>query len=173
VNKKEKERIVKSLEEKFGKCASSVFTEFRGINVKRLEQLRKRSRENNIEFKVLKNTLAKRAYGSLNLEGMGLDLFFEGPTAVAFGWDDPITPIKILSEFAKENPELVLKGGVIEGKTITKQRLASLATLPPKDVLLSQVLMRVQSPISSFMNILNSPILGFFNCLKAIEGKKS
>ena len=171
MNRKEKEKAVKGLEDKFTKCASSVFTEFRGLNVQRMEQLRKRSREAQIGLLVIKNTLGKRACKALKNEDTGH--FFVGPTAVAFGWDDPIAPIKVLNEFAKENPELVLKGGVVEGAIVTKEKLGALANLPTREVLLSQVLMGIQSPARGIVNVLIGPIRGLVNCLKALEQKKA
>jgi large subunit ribosomal protein L10 len=171
VKKKEKERIVKKLEDKFSKSASSVFVEFRGLNVQHMEDLRKRSREAKIEFQVIKNTLAKRAFQSLDFKDT--TKLFSGPTGVAFGWDDPITPIKVLSEFAKDNPQLVLKGGVIERAMVSEDNLGALASLPPKEILLSQVLMSIQSPLNGLVNVLIGPIKGLLNCLKAIEQKNS
>ena len=171
MNRKEKERIVKELEDRFSKSASSVFAEFRGLNVQRMEDLRKRFREANVEFSVIKNTLAQRAFQELEIKDA--NQFFVGPTAVAFGWDDPIIPIKVLSEFAKENPQLVLKGGVIEGTVVTENKLGALATLPPKEILLSQFLMNMQSPLTGLVNTLSAPIRGLVNCLKAIEQQKT
>lgn len=171
MNRTEKERVVKELEDKFSKSASSVFAEFRGINVQRMEDLRKRSREAKVEFHVIKNTLAKRAFKSLNFKDT--NIFFTGPTGVAFGWDDPITPIKVLNEFAKGNPQLVLKGGVIEGKMVAEDKLGVLASLPPKEILLSQFLMSIQSPLNGIVNTLTGPIRGLLNCLKALEQKNS
>ena len=171
MHRTDKERIVKELEDKFTNSASSVFTEFRGLNVQSMEDLRKRSREAKVEFLVIKNTLAKRAFEALNLKDV--NKFFTGPTGVAFGWDDPIIPIKVLNEFAKSNPQLVLKGGVIEGTIVSEDKLKSLATLPSKEILLSQFLMSIQSPLNGLMNTLSGPMRGLLNCLKAIEQKQS
>lgn len=171
MNKKEKERIVKELEEKFSKSVSSVFAEFRGLNVQSMEDLRKRSREAKIEFRVIKNTLAERAFQTLDFEDTSN--LFTGPTGVAFGWDDPITPIKVLSEFAKDNPQLVLKGGIIEKAMVSEDKLGALASLPPREILLSQVLMSIQSPLNGLMNVLSGPLRGLLNCLKALEQQKN
>ena len=171
MNRTDKERIVKELEDKFSKSASSVFAEFRGLNVQNMEELRNRSRQANVEFAVIKNTLAQRAFQTLQIKE-STD-FFVGPTAVAFGWDDPITPIKVLNEFAKTNPQLVLKGGMIEGTLVSESKLGTLANLPPREILLSQLLMNMQSPLTGLVNVLSGPIRGLVNCLKAIEQKKS
>jgi len=171
VNRKDKERIVKELEDKFSKSASSVFAEFRGLNVQSMEDLRNRSRQANVEFAVIKNTLAQRAFQTLQIKDE--TDFFVGPTAVAFGWDDPISPIKVLNEFAKANPQLVLKGGMIEGTLVSESKLGTLANLPPREILLSQLLMNMQSPLTGLVNVLSGPIRGLVNCLKAIEQKKS
>jgi large subunit ribosomal protein L10 len=171
VKSEEKEKVVKELEDKFSHSASSVFAEFRGLNVQSMEDLRKRSREAKVEFQVIKNTLAKRAFESLKLQDA--DTFFVGPTAVAFGVSDPIIPIKVLNDFAKDKPQLVLKGGIIEGTIVFEDKLCVLANLPPREVLLSQFLMRVQSPLTGLVNTLSGPIRALLNCLKAIEQKKA
>ena len=167
----EKERTVKELEDKFSKSSSAVFVEFKGLSVQSMEDLRSRSRQAHVEFHVLKNTLAERAFQVLNLSG-GETLFI-GPTAVAFGVDDPVVPIKVLRDFAKENPQMVLKGGVIEGKLIAENALGAIADLPPREILLSQLLMQMQAPLTGLVNTLSGPLRGLVNCLKALEQKKS
>lgn len=171
MNRQTKEIIIKDIETKFTNAKSSIFAEFRGLNVKKMEELRKCSREKEVEFQVVKNTLAQRAYSGLDLEAQ--EELFIGPTAVAFGWGDPIVPIKVLTEFAKENPELIIKGGIVEGKIIRKEKVSKLAELPSREVLLSQFLMGLQSPIGNMMNVLSAPMRGLLNCLRAIEQKKS
>jgi len=171
VNKDQKEQTVKALEEKFSRSSSAVFVEFKGLSVHGMEDLRRRSRQAHVEFQVLKNTLAERAFHVLNLTGG--DRLFIGPTAVAFGVDDPVIPIKVMKDFAKDNPQVVLKGGVIEGRLCAQSTLGAIADLPPREMLLSHLLMQMQAPLTGLVNTLSAPIRGLINCLKALEQKKS
>ncbi|MBN2373045.1 50S ribosomal protein L10 [bacterium] len=172
MKRKDKEKVVKELEDKFARCSSFVFIEFRGLNVQRMENLRKLSRVAHIELLVIKNTLGKMAYKTSNNKN-DVSCLFTGPTALVFAWDDPITPVRVLYEFAKDNPEIVLKGGVIEGAMVNEDKIAVLANLPSREVLLGQVISGIQSPLRGVVNVLIAPITGLMNCLKAIEQKKA
>jgi large subunit ribosomal protein L10 len=144
----EKEQAVAEVTEKFKASASTIIADYRGLNVAQVTQLRKSLREAGIEFVVLKNSLARRA--SANAELSALDEYLTGPTAIAFSKDDLVAPAKILTEFAKKNDQLSVKGGVVEGRVVGFDQIKALAELPSRDGLLSMLLSVLQAPVRNF-----------------------
>jgi large subunit ribosomal protein L10 len=144
----EKEQAVAEVTEKFKASASTIIADYRGLNVAQVTQLRKTLREAGIEFVVLKNSLARRA--SANAELSALDEYLTGPTAIAFSKDDLVAPAKILTEFAKKNDQLSVKGGVVEGRVVGFDQIKALAELPSRDGLLSMLLSVLQAPVRNF-----------------------
>ena len=132
-------------------------------------ELRRKLREAGVEFKVLKNTLTAIAAKKLIRR---VDLLLVGPTAIAFGYDDPVAPAKVLSEFAKTNPALELKGGLLEGKVLDVAGVKALADLPSREELLSQVLRGMQAPISGLVNVLQGTIRNLVYALDAVRKQK-
>jgi len=145
---KEKQEIVASVTEKFKESACTVVTDYRGLSVADVTELRKQLREAGIEFQVLKNTLCRRATAQADLTE--LDVHLTGPTAIAFSKEDPVAPAKILSNFAKKNENLKIKGGIVEGKVVSYEQLKALADLPSREGLLSMSLSVLQAPIRNF-----------------------
>lgn len=144
----EKEQAVAEVTEKLKGSSCTIVTDYRGLNVAQVTQLRKSLREAGIEFTVLKNTLARRA--TANAELSELDEFLTGPTAIAFSKDDVVTPAKILTEFAKKNDALSVKAGVVEGRVVGYDQIKALADLPSKEGLLSMLLSVLQAPVRNF-----------------------
>jgi large subunit ribosomal protein L10 len=144
----EKEQAVAEVTEKFKASASTIIADYRGLNVAQVTQLRKSLREAGIEFVVLKNSLARRA--SANAELSALDEYLTGPTAIAFSKDDLVAPAKILTDFAKKNDQLSVKGGVVEGRVVGYDQIKALAELPSRDGLLSMLLSVLQAPVRNF-----------------------
>jgi len=144
----EKQQIVEEITTKLRESAATVLTDYRGLNVAQVTELRRKLREAGIEFKVLKNTLIRRA--TANAELTDLDSVLTGPTAVAFGKDDVVAPAKILSEFAKQNEALKIKGGVVEGRVVGVDEIKALADLPSREGLLSMLLSVLQAPVRNF-----------------------
>lgn len=140
-----KKQIVEEISEKFKDSQSAVLVDYRGLNVAEITALRKELRDNNIEYKVYKNTLTKRAVESAELSELSEQLV--GPTAVAFGKDDVVAPARILHNFSKDHEALEIKGGVIEGKVATLDEIKELSTLPDHDGLVSMLLSVLQAPI--------------------------
>jgi large subunit ribosomal protein L10 len=166
-----KKQLVNELKEKFTKAQSAIFTDYRGLDVEKITELRRRLREADIEYRVVKNTLARIA-----AKESGLDFLEEhlvGPTAIAFSYDDPVAPAKILNKFVREFKILEVKMGLVEGKLLNSKDINELADLPSREVLISMALAGIQSPISGFVNVLNGPIRGLVYTLKAIQDKKS
>jgi len=147
----------------------TVLADYTGLNVEAMTVLRAACRESNVELRVLKNTLGRLASEQIGLSE--LTEFQDGPTAYAFS-DDVVAPAKTLREFAKTYPQLRLKGGVLEGNVISADQVTSLATLPSREVLLSQMLAGLQGPISGLVNVLNGNIRGLAQVLAAIRDQK-
>lgn len=141
----EKAQVVEQLKEKFEGSQATVLVDYRGLNVAEITELRKQLRENNIDYKVYKNTLARRAVEGTELESLTDTLV--GPTALAFSKDDVVAPAKVLHNFAKEHKNLEIKGGVIEGKVASLDDIKELSTLPDHTGLVSMLLSVLQAPI--------------------------
>src|SRR5690625_507939 len=130
-----KEQIVQELTEKFKDSQATVLVDYRGLNVAEVTALRKELRDNNIDYKVYKNTMTRRAVANAELEELTDSLV--GPTAVAFSKDDVVAPAKILHEFSKKHEALEIKGGVIEGRVATLDEIKELSTLDRKSTRLN------------------------------------
>lgn len=115
------------------------------FNVAEVTELRKQLREANVEFKVYKNTMTRRAVEQAELDG--LNDFLTGPNAIAFSTEDVVAPAKVLNEFAKKHEALEIKAGVIEGKVSTVEEVKALAELPSREGLLSMLLSVLQAPV--------------------------
>jgi len=166
----EKVAMVEEIQERFSKMQAAVLTDYRGLNAGEMTALRKELREAGVEYKVFKNTLSILAAQGADMEG--LVPYLNGPTAFAFGYDDPVAPARILNEFAKKNKALEIKGGVVEGKIIGPEGVADLANLPSREVLLSMVLRGMQGPIAGMVNVLQGNIRNFVYALNAVKEKK-
>lgn len=166
----EKEAAVAEIQKKLSSSQSVILTDYRGLNVQEVTELRKKLREVGVEFKVVKNTLTKLAAKNAAIEG--LDDLMEGPIALAFGYDDPVAPAKILAEFAKDHQSLELKGGLLEGKVIDLNMVNSLAKLPSKEALLAQIVGLLQAPIRNLVNVLSAPLRNTVYVLEAVRKKQ-
>ena len=142
MNRKEKEQIISDLCKKIEGYKAVVVTHYRGLNVEQISQLRRRLRDEKVYYYVAKNTLMKRASKGTDLEK--LNDYFEGPTAVAISYGDPILLAKVLSEFVKTLPSLQIKAGLIEGRVALPEEMKALATMPSREVLLAQILGGIQ-----------------------------
>ncbi|WP_174734505.1 50S ribosomal protein L10 [Mesobacillus harenae] len=141
----QKKQIVDEISEKLKTSVSTIVVDYRGLNVSELTELRKQLREAGIEFKVYKNSMARRAAEAAELAG--LNESFTGPNAIAFSNDDVVAPAKILNDFAKKHEALEIKTGVIEGNLATVEEIKALADLPSREGLLSMLLSVLQAPM--------------------------
>lgn len=169
-SREKKEAEVTELAEKISSCTSGVLADFRGLNVADMTELRRKLRDAGVEFKVVKNTLARLAAPKAGVQD--LDQFLEGPTAIAFGTGDPVIPAKVLGEFAKKHKELEIKGGILEKKAISLEKVKMLAELPSKEELLAQVARGLQAPIARVVNVFNASLCNFVYVLDAVRRKK-
>lgn len=167
---KEKQGIVKGINERLGKAKSAILVDYRGLTVEEDTDLRNRLRKANIEYKVIKNT-----YLVFAAKDNGFDElvpFLNGPTAIAISYDDEIAPSKILYEYSKDNEKLELKAGIVDGKIVNANDIMVLASLPPKEVLIAQVLGGMKAPMAGLVNVLNANIRGLVVALNAIAEQK-
>jgi len=143
--REDKQLLVDEIVGKLRNSKTTVITDYRGLNVAEVTELRKNLREAGVEYKVLKNTLVRRATAETDLTG--LDEFLAGPTAIAFSNDDLVAPAKVIVDFAKKHDALEVKAGVLEGKILTVDDVKALASLPSRDGLLSMLLSVLQAPM--------------------------
>ena len=142
-----KKAVVSEIREKFESAESAVVVEYRGLNVQQMTDLRRKLSAENIEFKVYKNTMMRRAVEGTDFEGLNDALL--GPNAVAFG-NDAVAPSRVLAEFAKKHKKLVLKAGVVDGNVVDVDEIKELATLPNHDGMIAMLLGMFQAPIRDF-----------------------
>ena len=150
----EKTESVEELKERFAGVQSAVLTEYRGLTVRQLSDLRKQLKGAAAEYKVVKNRLARIAIKGSPLDGLGQHL--TGPTGVAYTRKDPVPVAKALQNCVRNNPALTIKVGMIEGKVLEPAALKSLADLPSKDVLRAQIVGAVQGPMGKIVTLLTA-----------------
>lgn len=165
----EKEKLVQDLLEKLAQRRVAILTDYTGINVAAITHLRNEFRKNDVEYRVFKNTLARIAANRSGFESL-LE-FMEGPTGYVFS-DDPVTAAKILADFTKANPTMKVKGGLLNGRFIDAAEVQLIASLPPREVLLAQLVGQIQAPISGLVNVLNGPLRKFVYGLEAVRKQK-
>ncbi|MBO8136895.1 MAG: 50S ribosomal protein L10 [Desulfotomaculum sp.] len=169
--KQEKAQMVAELKEKIDKSQVIVLADYRGITVDKVTSLRSDLRKAGSELKVAKNTLIKIAAKEAGIEG--LDSYLEGPTVLAFGYEDPASAPKIINKYAKELDEkLVIKAGVLEGAVVSPDQVKELANLPSREELLAKVVGGMQAPLYGFANVLAANLRNLVYVLEAVRKKK-
>lgn len=166
----EKKVIVAEIKEKIDQAQSVILADYRGLKVKEVTELRSLLRKQGVELKVLKNTLVKIAADQAEVEG--LDSYLNGNNMWAFSMEDPTAAAKVLRDYAKTHPNLILKGGIIEKKAIDATGAVALADLPSREVLLAQVAGMLQGPIVGLVNVLQGPIRKMAYALEAVRAAK-
>lgn len=169
--RKEKVKVQAALKSKMSDAKSVVFVGFRGLTVLDDTRLRRMCRESAVDYKVIKNTLTKRAADELGWEG--LDEVLRGPTGMAVSMEDPVAPAKVMSSFAKEVAALTVKGGVLEGEFMDVGRVSYLAGLPARPELLARVAGGLKSPMAGFAMVLNATLTGFARAVEALRVQKA
>lgn len=166
----EKEEIVKQLIEKYQAAQSVYFTEYRGLTVAEMTQLRAQLRKTGCEYKVIKNTMATKAFEQMKKPDY--TPYFIGPVGTAFSMQDPAQSAKVLKTFVKDHPLLVIKGGMLGPKKLAVKDILALADLPSRNELLAKVFATMQAPIVGFLRVLNGPAVGLVNVLTQIKKQK-
>jgi len=167
-----KVELVSELRALVGLTTAAILTDYRGLSVAELTELRKKLRDADAEYRVVKNTLFKLAAGdSMPIAEMGE--FLTGPTAIGFAKSDPVAVAKILLDYARDHKALSVKAGVMDGRVLSAAQVDALSKTPPREVLLSQMLGSLQAPISGFVGTLSGIISNFVFTLQAIADKQS
>ena len=166
----EKQKITEDLHERFSKSAIVVVADYKGLDVSSMNDLRRKLREEDIEFQVAKNTHLTRA--AKDTEVALIQDYFKGPSAVALSYKDPVAPAKILTQFAKDNQKLEIKGGVLKDKVLDVDAIKALAKLPSREVLLGQFLSMLNEVPSSFVRTIAEIPRSLLNVLTAIRDQK-
>jgi large subunit ribosomal protein L10 len=161
-----KVKIVENMQETFSKCTIGIMTDYRGLTTAELNSLRRKLREVKVEYKVVKNTLALIAAKNAGMEHTADS--FKGPMAIAFGYGEIPDAAKSLTEFIRSTKSsLKIQGGFLTDRALTTKEIETLAKLPSKTVLISQVMAGIQSPIYGLVNVLAAPIRGIMGVLQA------
>jgi large subunit ribosomal protein L10 len=170
VLKSEKEELIKELNEKFAKTKTGIVAEFSKLNVETVTKLRTKLREGKVEYKVLKNTLAKRAAKGTPLEVISGD--FTGPVAVVLSYDDVIAPAKILSAFIKDMETIKVRSAVVEGRKVDAAGVKALASMPGLPELRAQILGMLTQPAGKLVRTIAAPGSQLARVIQAYADKK-
>lgn len=165
-----KKQIVLDIKEKMEKAQGMIFYDYRGLSVAEVSELRNQFREAGVEYTVLKNSMLKRAADMLDLSE--LDEHLIGPTAVAFGFDDPVAPARVLVEYIKKLKKTQIKTGVLDGRVIDLSEINNLASLPSKQQLLGMLAGTLNAPITGFARSLSGIISKLGYALTAVKDQK-
>ncbi len=166
----EKKQIAQDLHEKFSRSKVVIVTEYKGLDVAAISDLRKKLRESGIEYRVAKNTLLERA--SEGTEAALIKDSFKGPSAIALSYNDPVAPAKVLIKYSESNKKLVIKAGVLNGKVLDFNAIKALSTMPPREIVLAQLLSAMNGVPTAFVRVLNEIPKNFLYVLQAIKNQK-
>ena len=161
---------VKFLQAKFSDAKAAVLSDYCGLNVQEMSELRGMLRKADVELHVVKNTLARRAVESTHLEPLAE--YVKGPIAVALTIEDAVVMAKVLSDYTKKEPKLDIRAGIVEGRVLTAEQITQVAELPPREVLLAQMLGAMQNPLSSLAGVLHGVLRQLLYALVAIKETK-
>jgi large subunit ribosomal protein L10 len=168
----QKEQTVAGLREIIANSKGAILTDYRGLTVAEVTNLRKRLRENKAEYHIVKNTLFKIALGGEI--GPDLEKLLSGPTAIVFAQEDIVAPAKAILDFvtAARKPEVKVKGGYLDGKVYSVEQVQALSKLPPREQLVSQLIGTLNGPVSNLVGTLDGIISEFVRTVQAIADQK-
>lgn len=176
MSREKKALSIDRLQEVFSKCSIGILTDYRGLSAPEITGLRRRLRGSGIEYKVVKNTLARFAAERAGKDELAS--FFVGPVAIAFGYGNIIEPARALADYIRTSKaSLRIKGGFLSDRILTSEEVMTLSTLPPREILLAKLLGGMQTPILTLLSQLTAPMRGFVNVLQAkiqqLEGEEN
>ena len=168
--KQEKQAVIADIESKFNAAQSVVLVNYIGLNVEEVSELRNQFRAQNVEYKVLKNTMISRAAENLGIKG--LDDYLHGTTAIAFSYDDPTAGPKVIKDFIKKAKKTEIKCGLLGKDVIDTAQVEVLASVPNKETLVAMLLSVMNGPIRGFVTALNGIPTGLVRALDAVREQK-
>ena len=172
MKRSEKEQIVAEVAEVVGRARGMFFTDFNGLTVEQATELRREFRKSGVEYRVVKNTLIQKALESVT----GYDKVYDkltGPTGVAFAFDDPVAPAKIIRRFSEKHSKLSLKVCVLEKEVYDGSKLDELAKLPTRKEMMASILGSIQAPLAGVPTVLNAVLRDLVSVVGEIEKKKA
>lgn len=170
LNISQKKEVVERLAKEFKDSEISILVDYKGLNVLKMTELRAQLRKEGIRIEVVKNSLMELA--SEGTDAALMKDFYKGPNAIVLSKKDPVTPAKILINFAKDNDKLEIKAGTLSGKLLNPEEIKQLAKLPSKEELLGRLLYTLNAVPTSFVNVLSGVPRAFVNVLNAIKDQK-
>jgi large subunit ribosomal protein L10 len=162
---------IDSLKEKLDKAQVTIVTEYKGYSVEEITNLRRSLQKDGGDYMVTKNTLAKIAVKGTQFEILGE--FFKGPIALAFGFEDQVSPAKAVSKFVKESKKGAILGGALDGKLLSAQEAEALAKLPSKEELIARILGSINSPASGIVGSMNAVMASLTRAVAAVRDQKT
>jgi large subunit ribosomal protein L10 len=171
MSKTERQATVESLTELLKGSPNVFVTDFSGLNVLRMTELRRRLRGAGVEYVVVKNTLAQRAFAANGVHA--LDEHLAGPTGLVLSGKDAMAGAKVLTDFAKEFEKPAIKIGLVDGRPVTPEQVKRLADLPPREVLLAQLAGYIQAPMAQFAGVMNGLLYQMVGALEALRAQRS
>ena len=164
--KEKKGQMIDELASSLSRCTIAVATDYRGLTAKEMVQLRRRLTESGIDYRVIKNTLTRFAAEKAGKKQ--LEALLTGPVAIAFGYDEVVKPAQVLREHIRSAGSMLqIKGGILGDRLLTAEDVASLATIPPREILISRLLGQLQAPLQGLHNVLSAPMCGLLNVMQA------
>ena len=167
---KEKEIWVDEARDRFVQIDNLIVTEYKGLNVEEISELRSRLRKTGYSYQVIKNRLMKLAFSTGEFEG--IRELFRGPIAIAYGEGELTSVAKVFKDFCKEHENLKVTGGLIDGEIVSVDQIKSIANLPPREIILAQLGQTILGPIRGLVNVLQGTIRQFVYVLEAIRKKE-
>jgi len=167
----QKEQLVGEIKDRFADCSAVIMADYRGLSVKAMQELRNKLRAVDAEMTVYKNSLTEIAMRELAMPDMAE--YLAGPTGFVFIAGDPVAPAKALTAFAKEHPELELKGGLVENQVVDAAGIKAIATLPSREELIAKLLGTMVNPLVGFARVLNGPTEAFARTVQAVADQKA
>jgi large subunit ribosomal protein L10 len=172
MKRSEKDQVIAEVTEQLSRAKSMFFADFTGITVEQVNELRKEFRKSKIEYRVVKNTLAKKALKNVTGYDKVIDRL-KGPSAVALGFDDPVAPAKIMKKFREKHQKLNVKVVVLEGQVFDGSQLDDIAKLPTRGEIIAGILGSIQAPITGVAGTINAVMRDLVGVIDAIEKKKA
>jgi large subunit ribosomal protein L10 len=167
-----KQQVVTDLVEKLSSANAVYLTDFTGLNVKSITDLRARLRGAGVEYLVVKNTLAERALDSLELREIAE--YFRGPTALVIGRDDPVAAAKVLSDFAREHDNRpAVKAGIVDRRAVSAADIGKLAKLPPREQLLAELAGALEAPMAQLAWVMQAKLTEMAGLLEALHAARN